>query len=128
MRQTIIDIEINMAYLFELYDSVPHFSSFGKNYTRRFKDTDLFEQIFQHILEECYRFKLVDSTPVFVDVTHVKAIANNKKCRGTSLIRKLYSIEKIFRKEINIDRAEHGKNLQRIRMTIINRELIVEIN
>ena len=63
----------------ELYDPVPHFSTFGKNYTRRFKDTDLFEQIFQHILEECYRFKLVDSTEIFVDATHVKARANNKK-------------------------------------------------
>ena len=38
---------------------------------RRFKDTDLFEQIFQHILEECYRFKLVDPTEIFVDATPV---------------------------------------------------------
>ena len=54
MRQTIKEIEVNMAYRWflglELYDPVPHFSTFGKNYTRRFKDTDLFEQIFQHIL------------------------------------------------------------------------------
>ena len=42
-----------------------------QNYTRRFKDTDLFEQIFQRILEECYRFKLVDSTEIFVDATPV---------------------------------------------------------
>lgn len=63
----------------DLNDSVPHFSTFGKNYTRRFKDTDLFEQIFQHILEDCYRFKLVDPTTVFVDSAHVKARANNRK-------------------------------------------------
>ena len=79
MRQTIKEIEVNMAYRWflglELYDPVPHFSTFGKNYTRRFKDTDLFEQIFQHILEECYRFKLVDPTEIFVDATHVKARA-----------------------------------------------------
>ena len=54
MRQTIKEIEVNMAYRWflglELYDDVPHFTTFGKNYTRRFKDTDLFEQIFQHIL------------------------------------------------------------------------------
>ena len=60
-------------------DPVPHFSTFGKNYTRRFKDTDLFEQIFRYILEECYRFKLIDPTEVLVDATHVKARANNKK-------------------------------------------------
>lgn len=83
MRQTIKDIEVNMAYRWflglELYDPVPHFSTFGKNYTRRFKDTDIFEQIFQHILEECYKFKLVDPTEIFVDATHVKARANNRK-------------------------------------------------
>ncbi len=33
-------------------DLVPHFSTFSKNYSRRFEDTDLFEQIFQRILEE----------------------------------------------------------------------------
>jgi len=46
MRQTIKEIEVNMAYRWflglELYDPVPHFSTFGKNYTRRFKDTDWF--------------------------------------------------------------------------------------
>ena len=51
MRQTIKEIEVNVAYRWflglELIDPVPHFSTFGKNYTRRFKDTDLFEQIFQ---------------------------------------------------------------------------------
>ena len=88
MRQTIKEIEVNMSYRWflglELYDPVPHFSTFGKNYTRRFKDTDLFEQIFQHILEECYRFKLVDPTEIFVGATHVKARANNKKDAKTN--------------------------------------------
>ena len=28
---------------------------------------------------ECYKFKLVDPSEVFVDATHVKARANNKK-------------------------------------------------
>ena len=51
----------------ELYDAVPHFSTFGKNYTRRFKGTDLFEQIFQHILEECYQFKLVDPSDISIN-------------------------------------------------------------
>ena len=50
MRQTIKEIEVNVAYRWflglDLYSKVPHFSTFGKNYTRRFKDTDLFEQIF----------------------------------------------------------------------------------
>lgn len=71
MRQTMKEIEVNVAYRWflglEMMDKVPHFSTFGKNYTRRFKDTDLFEQIFSHILEQCYKFKLVDAIFIFVN-------------------------------------------------------------
>lgn len=113
MRQTIKEIEVNMAYRWflglELYDPVPHFSTFGKNYTRRFKDTDLFEQIFQHILEECYRFKLVDPTEIFVDATHVKARANNKKMQRRIAQQEALFYADMLRKDINADREAHGK-------------------
>jgi transposase len=50
MRQTIAEVETNVAYRWFLgygfHVKVPHFSTLGKNYERRFKDTDLFEQIF----------------------------------------------------------------------------------
>lgn len=73
MRQTIKEIEVNVAYRcflgLDMFDKVPHFTTFGKNYTRRFKETNLFEQIFTKILEKCYKFKLVNPTEVFVDTT-----------------------------------------------------------
>lgn len=113
MRQTIKEIEVNMAYRWflglELYDDVPHFTTFGKNYTRRFKDTDLFERIFQHILEECYRFRLVDPSEIFVDATHVKARANNKKMQKRIAHEETLFYEKMLRKEIDSDREAHGK-------------------
>ncbi len=113
MRQTIRDIEVNNAYRWflglELYEPVPHFSTFGKNYTRRFKDTDLFEQIFEHILEECYRFKLVDHSEVFVDSTHVKARANNKKMQKRIAKQEARCFDEMLKKEIDADREAHGK-------------------
>lgn len=113
MRQTIKEIEVNVAYRWflglEFYDPVPHFSTFGKNYTRRFKDTDLFEQIFAHILEECYKFRLVDPTEIFVDATHVKARANNKKMQKRIAKEETLFYESMLRKEINEDRAAHDK-------------------
>ena len=113
MRQTIKEIEVNVAFRWflglELYDKVPHFSTFGKNYSRRFEGTDLFEQIFQHILEECYRFKLVDPTEVFVDATHVKARANNKKMQRRIAQQEALFYEEMLKKEITSDRAAHGK-------------------
>ena len=113
MRQTIKEIEVNIAYRWflglEMQEPVPHFSTFGKNYTRRFKDTDLFEQIFSHILMECYKFKLVDPTEVFVDATHVKARANNKKVQKRIAHEEALFYEEMLRKEINEDRENHGK-------------------
>ena len=103
MRQTIKDIEVNVAYRWflglELDEKVPHFTTFGKNYTRRFQGTDLFEQIFEHILTECYRFKLVDPTEVFVDATHVKARANNKKMQKRIAKQEAMFYEEMLRKD-----------------------------
>lgn len=113
MRQTIKEIEVNMAYRWfigiDMTDPVPHFSTFGKNYTRRFKDTDIFEQIFSRILEECFHYGFVETNEVFVDATHIKACANNKK-----RVHQLAETETLFyearlKKEIDEDRKAHEK-------------------
>ncbi len=113
MRQTVKEVEVNAAYRWflglDLQDPVPHFSTFGKNYTRRFKDTDLFEQIFQRILSECFEAGLVDSNVVFVDSTHVKARANSKKFHDEIAEEQALWYEKERLEEINADRAAHGK-------------------
>lgn len=50
MHQTIKEIEVNIAYRWYLgygfKEKIPHFSTFGKNYKRRFQDTDIFNEIF----------------------------------------------------------------------------------
>ncbi len=113
MRQTMKEIEVNVAYRWflglEMYDPVPHFSTFGKNYTRRFKGTDLFEQIFAKILEDCYKWKFIDPSEVFVDATHVKARANNKKMRKRIATEEALFYEELLKKEIDQDRLDHGK-------------------
>ena len=113
MRQTIKENEVNVAYRWflglDLMDSVPHFTTFGKNYTRRFKGTDLFEQIFTRILEECCKHGLVDKSEVFVDSTHVKACANNKKYTTEEVREEALYYSEQLRDEINHDRAARGK-------------------
>lgn len=113
MRQTIQEIKVNNAYRWflclGLHDAVPHFSTFGKNYMRRFQDTDLFEQIFQRILKACMEAGLVDESVVFVDSTHVKARANNKKYEDVVVEEQAQWYETELRKEIDRDREAHGK-------------------
>ena len=113
MRQTIKEIEVNVAYRWflglDMLDAVPHFTTFGKNYTRRFKDTDLFEQIFSRILEECYSHGFVDPSEVFVDATHVKACANIHKKESRIAKQEALFYEEQLQKEIDEDRIAHGK-------------------
>ncbi|NNV03006.1 transposase, partial [Brevibacillus sp. MCWH] len=83
MRQTIKEIETNIAYRWFLgYDftqPIPHFTTFGKNYVRRFQGTDLFQKIFTRILEEACHHGFVDPSVLYIDSTHVKASANKNK-------------------------------------------------
>jgi Transposase and inactivated derivatives len=83
MRETVKQVQVNVAYRWFLgltfEDEVPHFSTFGKNYTRRFEGTALFEQIFFGILSQCMAAGLVDGRVVFIDGTHIKAHANAHK-------------------------------------------------
>jgi len=114
MRQTIKEIEVNVAYRWflglDFYDPVPHFSTFGKNYKRRFEGTDLFEQIFTQILFQCMKQGLVDTDTMFVDSTHVKAAANRKKSKKILVAKKSARFyDEQLKKEIDSDREMHGK-------------------
>ena len=115
MRQTIKEIEVNVAYRWflglEMSDPVPHFSTFGKNYTRRFKDTNLFEQIFAKILEECYRWDFVDDSVAFVDATHIKACANRRKAIKKTAKQEALFYEGMLQKEIEQDRTVESLRL-----------------
>lgn len=114
MRQTVDNIEVNMAYRWflglDFFDKVPHFSTFGKNYKRRFEGTDLFEQIFTRILMQCMEAGLVEPETMFVDSTHVKAAANRKKMKKIRVAKKAARhYEEELKEEIEKDREEHGK-------------------
>ena len=54
MRQTIKDIEVNTAYRWflglSLDDKVPHFTTYGKNYSRRFEN----KEVLAHIFSMCF--------------------------------------------------------------------------
>ncbi|WP_141705395.1 transposase, partial [Vulcanibacillus modesticaldus] len=113
MRQTIKEIETNVAYRwflgYNFQDKIPHFTTFGKNYVRRFKDTDIFEQIFYRILKEAMKKGFVDPSVAFIDSTHVKANANKKKYIKKTARVETRSYQEQLEKEINIDREAHGK-------------------
>lgn len=54
---------------------MPHLSTFGKNYARRFRETTLFEQIFLFILEEAVDAGFIHEEILYMDSTRIKANA-----------------------------------------------------
>jgi len=113
MRQTIEEIRSNMAYRwflgYGLHEEVPHFSTFGKNYARRFEGTKLFETIFNKVLMQGVEAGFVDPTIVFVDGTHVKASANKNKRVKVVVKEQTRSYRADLEAEINVVRKEHGQ-------------------
>lgn len=113
MRRTIRECEVNMAYRwfigYDIGEALPHFTTFGKNYTRRFAGTDIFEKIFMRVLSEAMNKGLVDSKTVYIDGTHIKANANTHKNIKKIVEREAKSYEKQLREEIDKDREKHGK-------------------
>ena len=112
MRKTCEKIKVDAEYRWFLripfgYET-PHFSTFSKNYERRFKDTDIFENIFIKIVEQAIEHNLVDGGCFFTDSTHKKANANkNKYHEETVRYVKKRNLE--LEKEINEQRKIDGK-------------------
>ena len=113
MRQTIKEIEVNMAYRWFLRigitDEVPHFSTFGKNYKRRFENSRIFEEIFDEILSKIVKAGLIKEETIFVDSTHIKAYANKRRIEEYKVKETTNKYVAALNKELNDIREQEGK-------------------
>ena len=113
MRRTCQEIQVNLAHRWFLGlaidESVPNFSTWSQNYIRRYKDSAIFEEIFEEILSQAMSYGFVDCTTVFGDSTHQKANANKRKSvkKEIEVLKKKYEDDLL--KEINEDRECIGK-------------------
>ena len=112
MRKTCKEIQVNMAYRWflgiSIDEEVPNYSTWSKNYQRRYRDSQVFNQIFNHIIKQGIDNGFIDTTTVFGDGTHRKASANSRKAtdKEVEIVTKTY--EKELLNEINEDRKENG--------------------
>ena len=112
MRQTCKKIKVDAEYRWFLGIpfgvETPHFSTFGKNYERRFKDSDIFEKIFINIVNQAIKYNLVDGKTFYSDSTHKKANANKNKYND-EIVRNVKERKKWLENEINEERTKYGK-------------------
>ena len=112
LRQTYQRIQDTISYRwflgYGLLDNIPHFATVSYAFCKRFPE-ELTSEIFEHILNKALNNKLLDTSAVFIDGTHIKASANKKKFQKQQVAQaaKIYSEQ--LRQEVNAEREKLGK-------------------
>lgn len=120
-RQLIEDIKVNAAYRwflgYNMTDKIPDHSTISQNRIRRYKDTDLAQQIFDEIVRQAISHGLVSGKILYTDSTHMKANANKQKHKKeTSFVEPKEYLEELD-EAVNHERLKHGKKLLKKKST-----------
>ena len=112
MRKTCEKIKVDLEYRWflgiPLGKETPHYSTFSQNYIRRFKNSNIFEEIFVNIVEQAIEHGLVKGETFFTDSTHKKANANKNKFHE-EVQQVVQERREWLEKEINEERRKQGK-------------------
>jgi transposase len=114
------EIQLNLAYRWflglDLCDPVPDHSTLSQNRRRRFKNSGIFQEIFDTIVFRCIEQGLVTGEVIVTDSTHIKASASKTKVEIITVEKTpsdyLLELEQEARQlenEINAKRQSEGK-------------------
>jgi len=82
-RRLCEEVHLNLAYRWfcrlGLEDPVPDHSTFSKNRHGRFRESDVFRQVFESVVERCMKEGLVGGEGFAVDASVIKADANRSR-------------------------------------------------
>jgi transposase len=112
-RQLMREVEVNVAYRWflglRLRDKVPDASTLSQNRRRRFAESTIYQEIFDHIVELAVRKGLASGAVLYTDSTHLKANANKNKFDIAEVRVKAAEYLEALDAAITEDRREHGK-------------------
>ena len=112
-RQLVREIQVNVAYRwfigFGLTDKIADASTFSQNRRRRFTAGTVYQEIFDGIVEQALRRKLIGGRVLYTDSTHLKASANKNKFRKEQIEQSTRGYLAELEAAIDADRKAHGK-------------------
>lgn len=112
-RQLIREVQVNVAYRWflglGLTDKVPDASTLSQNRRRRFDESDVYQQIFDHIVFQAMKKKLVSGQSFYTDSTHLKANANKNKFVKAEAETSSRDYLSALEEAVQADRMAHGK-------------------
>jgi transposase len=131
-RRLVQEIADNVAYRWflglGLTDPAPSASVIWANRRRRWKDSEVCQEIFDEIVRQAVLHGLVDGKVLYSDSTHIKANANKKRflVRAVPQSTRHYVAE--LEAAIELDRAEHGKKPLRGRKGVAQKSREVKVS
>lgn len=112
-RQLMREVQCNAAYRWylrlKLTDKVPDASTLSQNRRRRFRDSDIYQKLFDEIVELAIKRGLVTGEVLYSDATHLKASANKNKFDVVRVKVKPVEYLEQLEQAIEQDRTEEGK-------------------
>ncbi|ASJ52528.1 hypothetical protein BP422_23900 [Brevibacillus formosus] len=112
-RQLEKEIQTNIAYRWflglSLTDRVPDHTTISWNRRTRFKNTNVFQEIFDEIVRLAIQHRMVAGRVLISDSTHLKANANKRKFKKHVIEKTSRAYLKDLETAINEDREVHGK-------------------
>lgn len=112
-RQLVREIQVNVAYRwfigYGLTDRIPDASTFSQNRRRRFNESTVYQDIFDEIVLQAMRKRLVEGRVLYTDSTHLKASANKHKFKKAQAEASTRAYLAELEEAIAEDRKAHGK-------------------
>jgi transposase len=112
-RQLVQEIQVNVAFRwflgFTFADKVPDSSTLSQNRRRRFRESTIYQEIFDEIVLLAAKRHLVEGKTLYTDSTHLKANANQHKFKKEVVQKSTRTYLDELEVAIDEDRLEHGK-------------------
>jgi len=92
-----------------LTEKVPDASTLSQNRIRRFNDSDVFQQIFDHIVEQALSQGMANGRVLYTDSTHLKANANPRRAVNEQRPEGVSEYLEQLNAAVEADRKQHEK-------------------
>jgi transposase len=75
------DVQVNLAYRcgLSIEDKIPDHSAFSRARNERFRESDIFRRVFEHVVQKCIAVGLVGGQGFAVDASLISADANKQR-------------------------------------------------
>ena len=111
-RQLEMEVHFNIAYRWflglGLNDPIPDHSTISYNRNKRFKDSDVFQKIFDELVRIAIGHHMVAGRVLLTDATHIRANASNDRYTVQVVEETPHAYLQELEEAVQKDREEHG--------------------